>query len=141
MHDNIRGSFRRRFWWLAIAALAVGAFSWINHEPETLSLSAFAAPPSSEKRPAHVGGEDHSQKEAALRRVMSGTVDIYFDLAEIESAKPTLSGVRFVDLVDVTGKELLRFEKSSTEQWLVDPDMILTFRLRPTSTKKNSKKK
>jgi len=72
---------------------------------------------------------------------MNGPVDIFFDVAQVEAEEPMLAGVRFVDLVDVTGKELMRFDRGGKEQWLIDPDTILTFRITPKVQKKRSERK
>jgi hypothetical protein len=75
--------------------------------------------------------EEHAAETAALKMVFSGTtVDLFFDPGEMESGKPGLSGVKFLEHVDVTGKELLRFEKSGGESWLIDPDTVFAFRAR-----------
>ena len=75
--------------------------------------------------------EEHAAETAALKMVFAGaTVDLFFDPAEMESGKPGLSGVKFLDHVDVTGKELLRFEKAPGESWLIDPDTVFAFRAR-----------
>ncbi len=60
---------------------------------------------------------------------MHGPVDVFFDVTEIMTSKPSLKSVQFTGLVDVTGKELLLFSGKSGEQWLIDPDMVLTFRV------------
>jgi len=72
---------------------------------------------------------DHAQRAAELRETMSGPIDIFFDVTEVMTSKPSLKAVRFTGLVDVTGKELLLFSKTSSEEWLIDPDMVLTFRI------------
>lgn len=103
-----------------IATLFVSQSDWMP--------TAHSAQPQTE-RPEHPGGEDHAKKEAELHKTMSGTLDIFYDLDEITVGKPTLSGVTFAGLVDVTGKELLLFAKGQKEQWLIDPDYILTIRI------------
>lgn len=73
---------------------------------------------------------DHEKREAALRKVMSGPVDVFVDITQVETDKPMLANARFVDLVDVTGKDLLHFSDSKGNHWLIDPDTVLTFRIR-----------
>ena len=55
-------------------------------------------------------------------------IDLYFQMEELESKKPGLTGVKFIDVVDVTGKELLHFE-SSGDAWLIDPDTVFIYKL------------
>jgi hypothetical protein len=73
---------------------------------------------------------DHDKRSADLRKAMPGSVDIYFDIAQVEAEKPMIANAKFVDLVDVTGKDLIRFADSKGHQWLIDPDTVLTFRMR-----------
>ena len=90
--------------------------------------TANAAPPPN-PREGHAGGEDHAKQEAALRKVMDGTVDLYFDVEDIKAGRAGMTAVTFVGLVDVTGKELLVFSKGAKEQWLIDPDFVVSFRV------------
>jgi hypothetical protein len=73
---------------------------------------------------------DHDRYEAALKKTMIGHVDIYFDVAELEVGTPRMAKMKFLGLVDVTGKHLLRFVDSQSNLWLVDPDTVLTYRIR-----------
>ena len=50
-------------------------------------------------------------------------------MGDLESLNPGLADVKFVDAVDVTGKELLRFERSG-ESWLIDPDTVFAYRMK-----------
>ena len=117
-----------------IAAMAVG-FGIARLDFGSPILPAALSAQADQTRAGHTGAEDHARNEAALREAMSGPVDVYFDVTEIETAEPSLAGVRFTDLVDVTGKELLRFQKGTKEQWLIDPDMVLTFRINTGNSK------
>ncbi len=49
-------------------------------------------------------------------------------MGELESRKPGLAGVKFINAVDVTGKELLPFERSG-ESRLIDLDTDFAYRL------------
>ncbi len=73
---------------------------------------------------------DHEKRTAELRKAMPGPVDIYFDITQVEAEKPMIANAKFVDLVDVTGKDLIRFADSKGHQWLIDPDTVLAFRMR-----------
>jgi hypothetical protein len=57
-----------------------------------------------------------------------GQVDLYFEMGELESLKPGLAGVKFVDVVDVAGKDLLHFERTG-DSWLIDPDTVFVYKL------------
>lgn len=80
-------------------------------------------------RPSRELDTDHARRTAELKKTMHGPVDVFFDVTEVTASEPSLKGVRFSGLVDVTGKELLLFSKTSAEEWLIDPDMVLTFRI------------
>lgn len=56
-------------------------------------------------------------------------IDVYFEMGDLESLKPGLADVKFMDAVDVTGKELLRFERGG-ESWLIDPDTVFAYRMK-----------
>lgn len=80
-----------------------------------------------EKTPATP--EAHSREVTSLKQAFgSSTVDLFFEMGELELLKPGLSGVKLVDAVDVTGKELLRFERSG-DSWLIDPDTVFAYHL------------
>lgn len=108
-----------------IAAAAIGL--WLA-ATAAVSKSATAAEKRPPNDPAH-STEGHAREATALKKVMTGPVDIYFEPAQLSAAKPGIAGAKFVDLVDVTGKELLRFDRDGKEQWLVDPDAVLAFRI------------
>jgi hypothetical protein len=79
-------------------------------------------------KPAH-SSEDHAREVTSLKQAFGNAqIDLFFEMGELESLKPGLAGVRFVDAVDVTGKELLRFERSG-DSWLIDPDTIFAYHL------------
>jgi len=110
--------------------IAIGAVVWLaNGYPEVPQV--VAAQPSKPKADAKLDAAEHAADTAALKQVFSGTtVDLYFEPGELDSAKPGLSGLKFLDHVDVTGKELLRFEKGTGDTWLIDPDTVFAFRAR-----------
>lgn len=101
-----------------IVAVAIGL-------PAIWNLPAASA---QKDKPAQVN-EDHGRDSAHLKQVFSGMqVDLFFVMGELESQKPGLAGVKFIDAVDVTGKELLRFERAG-ESWLIDPDTVFAYHL------------
>lgn len=110
---------------LCLSMLMIGTLMISRDSGTTI---ANAAPPTN-PREEHAGGEDHSKKEAALRKVMDGTVDLYFDVEDIKASRAGMTGVTFVGLADITGKELLVFSKGAKEQWLIDPDFVVSFRI------------
>jgi hypothetical protein len=113
-------------------SLAVGLAVWLTNSSPAAPQQAVADQTKSKTDTKHDASE-HAAETAALKLVFAGsTVDLYFDPAEMESGKPGLTGVKFLDHVDVTGKELLRFEKSGGETWLIDPDTVFAFRARKT---------
>ena len=101
---------------VAITALAISAAFGLG--------TAFAQ----KDKPTHTN-EDHARDVTNLKQAF-GTqqIDLYFEMGELESQKPGLSGVKFIDVVDVTGKELVRFERSG-DSWLIDPDTVFAYRL------------
>lgn len=118
---SVDSSTPRRPWRACLLAAGLIAVAiWLG--------SAVAA---DKRAPAELphGAEGHNREAAALRKVMDGPVDIFFDPAQMAADKPGIAGARFVDLVDVTGKELLRFDRQGKEQWLVDPDAVAAFRI------------
>ena len=110
--------------------LAIGAFVWVtNGSPEAPQV-AVAQTSKSKSDTKHDAAQEAAEN-AALKVVFAGaTVDLFFDPSEMESGKPGLAGVKFLDHVDVIGKELLRFEKSGGENWLIDPDTVFAYRAR-----------
>lgn len=101
-----------------IAALAV-AFS------AAFSFQSVLA----QKEKATSTADDRSHEATHLKQAFGGMqVDLFFMMGELESQKPGLTGVKFVDAVDVTGKELLRFERNG-ETWLIDPDTVFAYHL------------
>ncbi len=74
--------------------------------------------------------DGHERYEAILKKTMTGPVDIYFDVTEMEDESPRLADMTFSGLVDVTGKHLLSFADAKGNSWLVDPDTVLTYRIR-----------
>lgn len=74
--------------------------------------------------------DDHDRYEAVLKQTMTGPVDIFFDVAELDAGSGQLANLTFSGLVDVTGKHLLSFTDAKGNSWLVDPDTVLTYRIR-----------
>jgi hypothetical protein len=125
-------SIKSSFTTLLAMSLAVGLAVWLTNSSPAAPQQAVADQTKSKTDTKHDASE-HAAETAALKLVFAGsTVDLYFDPAEMESGKPGLTGVKFLDHVDVTGKELLRFEKSGGETWLIDPDTVFAFRARKT---------
>jgi hypothetical protein len=89
--------------------------------------SASAAPGD---RKEALSDADHAKREAALAKALNGPVDVFMDISQLEGGTPTLADVHFVDIVDVTGKDLLRFADNKKHHWLIDPDMVLSFRVK-----------
>lgn len=86
--------------------------------------SAFA-----QKEKSTSTAEAHSREVTSLKQAFgSSSVDVFFEMGELEAMKPGLAGVKLVDAVDVTGKELLRFERSG-DSWLIDPDIVFAYHL------------
>lgn len=71
---------------------------------------------------------EHAKEAAALKATFDGPVDLYFDAAQLAAGKPGIGGATFVDIVDVTGKALLRFGRDG-ERWLIDPDAVIAFKI------------
>ena len=115
---------------VAIAVTIVG-WTWLtNGSPEAPSVAVAQQSKSKGAAEKHDAAE-HAADAAALKQAFGGAaVDLFFEPAELDGAKPGLSGLKFLDHVDVTGKELLRFEKGAGETWLIDPDTVFAFRAR-----------
>ena len=106
-------------------AAVLAAWSVLSWEPARVP----AAPPAvaREHNEQHDAAE-HAKESAALQAAFEGHVDLYFDAAQLAAGKPGVSGAKFVDIVDVTGKALLRFERDN-ERWLIDPDAVIAFKV------------
>lgn len=122
-----KGTPRFRMTALSIALVAAGLAVGVLISDTDRSSEVFAQ--SDAHRPSTDLHTDHARRTAELKKTMHGPVDIFFDVTEVTASEPSLKGVRFSELVDVTGKELLLFSKTSGEEWLIDPDMVLTFRI------------
>lgn len=113
-----------------LGVVAVGAVSAMLAGMPLIPSRTSAAPPAASGR-EHSEQHDateHAKEAGTLKSAFDGPVDLYFDPAQLSAAKPGISGAKFVDIVDVTGKALLRFEKDG-ERWLIDPDAIIAFRI------------
>ncbi len=112
---------------LSIALLGTGLVAGILLQDAGRPAIVFGQ--SDIHRPSRELDTDHARRTAELKKTMHGPVDIFFDVAEVTTSEPSLEGVRFTGLVDVTGKELLLFSTDSGDHWMIDPDMVLTFRI------------
>ena len=116
---------------LTAIVIAVGAVVWLTNSSPQLAVAQHAKSKGESKGDSKHDAAEHAAETAALKLVFAGmTVDLFFEPGEMESGKPGLAGVKFLDHVDVTGKELLRFEKNGGETWLIDPDTVFAFRAR-----------
>lgn len=116
----------RKLWLAAIALGGIGLFS-LSH--------AVAQKPKADEKHVH-SAEEHARGVTALKLAFGNSqIDVYFEMGEIETLKPGLADVKFVDAVDVTGKELLRFEQANGDSWLIDPDTVFTYRMRKGKAK------
>ena len=121
----------RKLWLTVIALGGIGLFS-MGHALAQKPKAAVTKD-ADEK---HVGekhvhsAEEHARGVTALRQAFGESrIDVYFQMGELDSLKPELADVKFVDAVDVTGKELLRFDRGG-ESWLIDPDTVFAYRMR-----------
>ena len=88
----------------------------------------FQAAFAQKDKPVHTT-EDRARDVTGLKQAFGGSpVDLYFEMGELTALKPGLAGVKFVDVVDVTGKELLRFEHAG-DSWLIDPDTVFAYHM------------
>jgi hypothetical protein len=128
--NSLRACSRKSlFTTLGACVVAVGAFAWLTSGSLEAPRVAAAQTTKSKTTGNHDAAE-HAADTAALKAVFGGaTVDLFFELSEVENAKPGLSGLKFMEHVDVTGKELLRFEKAAGESWLIDPDAVFAYRM------------
>ncbi len=127
--SSLRSS--RKLWLAAIALSGIGLFS-LSHALAQKPKAVTKADDEKHVGEKHVhSAEEHARGVTALRQAFGESqIDVYFQMGELESLKPELADVKFVDAVDVTGKELLRFEKAAGETWLIDPDTVFAFRAR-----------
>lgn len=112
---------------LSIALLSTGLVAGILLQEAGRPAIAFGQ--SDVHRQSRELDTDHARRTAELKKTMHGPVDVFFDVTEVTTSEPSLKAVRLSGLVDITGKELLQFSGESGEQWLIDPDMVLTFRV------------
>jgi len=113
---------------LTAIALAIVSGAWLTNGFSEATRVAAAQSPKTHADAKHNEGE-HATDMASLKQAFAGTtIDLYFEPAELENAKPGLSGLKFLDHLDVTGKELLRFEKGAGDTWLIDPDTVFAYR-------------
>ena len=122
-----------RHWLLAVLVLSgIGLFSVGNvdaQKPKAAAEKDAHDKKDSHDHPVH-SAEEHARGVTALRQAFGGSqIDVYFEMGDLESLKPGLADVKFMDAVDVTGKELLRFERGG-ESWLIDPDTVFAYRMK-----------
>ena len=112
---------------LAVIVLSgIGLLSMSNAVAQKPKTTADKEP---HEKAVH-SAEEHARGVTALRQAFGGSqIDVYFEMGDLESLNPGLADVKFVDAVDVTGKELLRFERSG-ESWLIDPDTVFAYRMK-----------
>lgn len=121
-----------KLWLAAIALGGIGVFSLSNADAQKPKA---AVTKDADEKHVH-SAEEHARGVTALKLAFGNSqIDVYFEMGEIETLKPGLADVKFVDAVDVTGKELLRFEQASGDSWLIDPDTVFTYRMRKGNAK------
>ena len=112
---------------IAIVAIALAAIGYLGLRPAVAQKTKDSGkePPTAHAHSA----DDHAREVTALRQAFgTAQIDLYFEKSEVDVSKPGITGVKFMDAVDVTGKELLRFEKSG-DNWLIDPDTVFAYRI------------
>lgn len=116
---------------LVLAVLVLGGIGLLTARSVDAQKPKTTADKEPHDKAVHVhSAEEHARGVTALRQAFGGSqIDLYFEMGELESLKPGLADVKFVDAVDVTGKELLRFEHNS-DSWLIDPDTIFAYRMK-----------
>ena len=117
--------------WLAVIALGgIGLFGLGSALAQKPKVTVTKESDEKHADPKHVhSAEEHARGVTALRQAFGDAkIDVYFEMGDLETLKPSLAGVKFVDAVDVTGKELLRFDRGG-DQWLIDPDTVFLYRL------------
>ena len=126
----------RKLWLAAIALIGLGLFSLSNAVAQKPKPAVTKDADEKHAGEKHVhSAEEHARGVTALRQAFGNSqIDVYFEMGELETLKPGLADVTFVDAVDVTGKELLRFEHDG-DSWLIDPDTVFTYRIRKVKTK------
>lgn len=110
---------------LMAVAMVLAAWSVLSWHPSRVPA---APPPAAREHTEQHDAAEHTKESAALRAAFEGGVDLYFDAAQLAAGKPGVSGAKFVDIVDVTGKALLRFEREN-ERWLIDPDAVIAYKV------------
>lgn len=121
----------RKLWLAVIALCGIGLFGLGNAlAQKTKTAAGKEAVVEKHAGEKHVhSAEEHARGVTALRQAFGDSqIDVYFEMGDVATLKPSLAAVKFVDAVDVTGKELLRFDRGG-EQWLIDPDTVFLYRL------------
>jgi hypothetical protein len=127
----------RKLWLAAIVLGGIGVFSLSSADAQKPKATVTKEADEKHVGEKHVhSAEEHARGVTALKQAFGNSqIDVYFEMGEIESLKPGLADVKFVDAVDVTGKELLRFEQANGDSWLIDPDTVFTYRMRKGKAK------
>lgn len=120
----------RKLWLAVIALVGIGLFGLGNALAQKTKPAAAKGAAEIHAGEKHVHtAEEHARGVTALRQAFGDSqIDVYFEIGDVATLKPSLAAVKFVDAVDVTGKELLRFDRGG-EQWLIDPDTVFLYRL------------
>jgi hypothetical protein len=63
-----------------------------------------------------------------LQGAFSRPCDLYLDPSELQARKPAITGAKFVDVMDVSGRRMLKFTTGTGDTWLIDPDRIVAAR-------------
>ncbi len=131
--QNLSAGSRKSLLTSAVAmAIGAGAVAWLSSNSPIAPQAAMAQTSKSKAvdKDKHDAAE-HAADTAALKLAFSGaSVDLFFEPGELEGNKAGLTGLKFLDHVDVTGKELLRFVKAAGETYLIDPDTVFVYRAR-----------
>lgn len=124
----------RKSLFTSVVAMAIGAGAVVcltNGSPVAPQVAMAQVSKSKAGDKEKHEAAEHAADTAALKQAFGGaSVDLFFEPGEVDGGKPGLSGLKFLDHVDVTGKELLRFEKAAGETYLIDPDTVFVYRAR-----------
>lgn len=121
----------RKLWLAAIALSGIGLFSLSNAVAQKPKAAVTKEADEKHVGEKHVhSAEEHARGVTALRQAFGESrIDVYFEMGDLKTLEPGLADVKFVDAVDVTGKELLRFDRDG-DHWLIDPDTVFAYRMR-----------
>ena len=112
---------------IVIVVVSLAAVGYFGLERAVAQKGKESSKESSTQHPH--SADEHAREVTALRQAFgTAQIDLFFELSEVDTQKPGLAGAKFVDAVDVTGKELLRFERGG-DSWLIDPDTVFAYRV------------